>query len=103
MVSPNSVLAASAVLPGKADAPRVIQQFRSIFLVSGRGEMWRVCDCASVASEYVMPSAASTLPARVFLSLGRTREMRAVTFAPHQEREIDPVSLQTQLEEARVV
>ncbi|HTE46335.1 MAG TPA: hypothetical protein VK636_13870 [Gemmatimonadaceae bacterium] len=101
--STHSVLAALAVLPGKEAAPRVIQQFTSVFLVSGRGEMWRVFDCAAPNGQHVMPSAHSTLPVRIFLSLGRSQEVRARTFGAHEPRDIDPVSLQTQLEEAGAV
>jgi hypothetical protein len=100
MASSTSFLAALAVLPGKGDAPRVIQQFSSIFLVCGRGELWRVYDCATPEGPQAAPTAGSTLPVRIFVALANTTEVRARTFAPNEPRDVDPVSLQTQMIEA---
>jgi hypothetical protein len=92
------VAAALAVLPTE-HAPLVIQQFSSIFLVSGSGEVWRVYDSATPdGADRRMPSAASTLPHRLFLGLARKSEVRVYTFAPSEPREVDPVSLHEQLE-----
>lgn len=102
MVSTGSFLAALAVLPGQDDAPRVIQQFTSIFLVSRHGDLWRVYDGASPDGAQTTPSPRSTLPVRVFVPLGRKKEMRVRTFAPYEPREIDPESLQMQLDESDI-
>lgn len=102
MVSTGSFLAALAVLPANGNAPRVIQQFSSIFLVSRTGDLWGVHDCASPDGPPTTPSARSSLPVRIFVPLGRKTEMRAYTFAPFESREIDPESLQTQLDESDI-
>lgn len=103
MVPPSSVAAALAVLPTKDGAePRVIQQFTSIFLVSRYGELWRVYDSAAPdGADRRMPSGGSTLPYRLFLALARKTEVRVHTFVPGEKRDVDPYSLQAQLDESR--
>jgi hypothetical protein len=102
MVPLSSVAAALAVLPTNDGAePRVIQQFTSIFLVSRFGELWRVYDSAAPdGAERKMPSPGSSFPYRIFLALARKSEMRVHTFGPDGKREIDPVSLQAQLDDS---
>jgi hypothetical protein len=102
MVRTGSFLAALAVLPGNDNAPRVIQQFSSIFLVSRTGDLWGVHDCATPGGPQTTPSSRSTLPVRTFVPLGRRNETRARLFAPYESREIDPESLQAQLDEADI-
>ncbi|HEX4681843.1 MAG TPA: hypothetical protein VH277_03985 [Gemmatimonadaceae bacterium] len=99
MVPPSNIAAALAVVPSRPAAePRVIQQFTSIFLVSRRGDLWRVYDSATPdGAERRMPSASSTHPYRLFLALARRSELRVHAFAPDESREVDPVSLQEQL------
>ena len=99
----SSVAAALAVLPSKDGAePRVIQQFTSIFLVSRYGELWRVYDSAAPdGADRKMPSPGSTLPHRLFLALARKTEVRVHTFAPGASRDVDPASLQAQLDSAK--
>ena len=95
----SSVAAALAVLPAKDGTPRVIQQFSSVFLVSRLGELWRVYDADDPESgERVMPTAQSTKPHRLFLTLARAPQVRVFSFAPGAARDLDPVSLQTQLD-----
>ena len=95
----SSVAAALAVLPAKDDAPRVIQQFTSVFLVSRLGELWRVYDADDPdMGERVMPIAQSTKPYRLFMTLARASQRRVYTFAPGASHDIDPVTLQTQLD-----
>ena len=103
MVRSSSVAAALAVLPTQDGAePRVIQQFTSIFLVNRYGELWRVYDSAEPdGADRKMPSTGSTLPHRLFLALARKTEVRVHTFAPGETREVDPRSLQRQLDEAK--
>lgn len=105
MVPPSSVAAALAVLPTKDGAePRVIQQFTSIFLVGRYGELWRVYDSAAPdGADRRMPSPGSTLPYRLFLALARKTEVRAHAFAPGDSRDIDPPSLQKQLDESKSI
>jgi hypothetical protein len=105
MVRSSSVAAALAVLPTKDGAePRVIQQFTSIFLVSRYGELWRVYDSAAPdGADRKMPSMGSTLPYRLFLALARKTEVRAHQFAPGETRDVDPHSLQEQLDRSRAV
>lgn len=105
MVLTSSVAAALAVLPSKDGAePRVIQQFTSIFLVSRFGELWRVYDSAAPdGTERRMPSNGSSLPYRLFLALARKTEVRVHTFADDGSREIDPQSLQAQLDASRAL
>ncbi|MGH9886926.1 MAG: hypothetical protein ACREBE_15470 [bacterium] len=99
MVGTSSVAAALAVLPSKDDAPRVIQQFTSVFLVSRIGELWRVYDTDDPqVGERQMPTSLSTAPHRVFFALARKTQFRVFTFAPGASRELDPVSLQAQLD-----
>lgn len=101
----SSVAAALAVLPSKEGAePRVIQQFTSIFLVSRFGELWRVYDSSAPdGADRKMPSPGSTLPYRIFLALARKSEVRVHAFAPGEAREVDPHSLQGQLDESKNV
>ena len=97
----SSVAAALAVLPPRDDAPRVIQQFTSIFLVSRIGEIWRVYDANDVNSaDRRMPSEASSRPLRIFVALARKLEIRAHSFAPGESKAVDPLSLQRQLDES---
>jgi hypothetical protein len=105
MVRSSSVAAALAVLPTKDGAePRVIQQFTSIFLVNRFGELWRVYDSAAPdGADRKMPSTGSTLPYRLFLALARKTEVRVHAFAPGDNREIDPASLQAQLDASKPV
>jgi hypothetical protein len=101
MVSASSVAAALAVIPTKDDAPRVIQQFTSIFLVNRYGELWRVYDSeAPEGADRRMPSSKSTLPIRLFVALARRTELRVHTFAPGESHDTDPVSFQNQLDES---
>lgn len=50
-----------------------------------------------------MPSADSNGRFRLFLGLARKSEMRAYRFTADTSREIDPVSLQKQLDASRAV
>jgi hypothetical protein len=102
MVRSTSVAAALAVLPLKDGAePRVIQQFTSIFLVGRYGELWRVYDSAAPdGADRKMPSNGSSLPYRLFLALAQKSEVRVHAFAASDSREIDPPSLQEQLDSA---
>jgi hypothetical protein len=101
MFSATSVAAALAVIPSRDDAPRVIQQFTSIFLVSRYGELWRVYDStAPEGADRRMPSSGSVLPLRIFVALARKSEVRAHAFAPGSARGTDPVSLQEQLDDS---
>jgi len=101
MFSASSVAAAMAVIPTRDDAPRVIQQFTSIFLVNRYGELWRVYDStAPEGADRKMPSSGSTLPHRLFVALARKTELRVHTFAADTPHETDPVSLQEQLDDS---
>ena len=101
MVSARSVAAALAVIPTKDDAPRVIQQFTSIFLVNRYGELWRVYDSTGPeGADRKMPSAGSILPVRLFVALARKTEVRVYTFASGEAHDTDPVSLQDQLDQS---
>jgi hypothetical protein len=94
----GNVAVALAVLPPSAPEPRVIQQFTSTFLVDRHGDIWRVFDTNDVDSgERQMPSV-STFPLRVFIALARNAEMRVHSFARYAARDVDPVSLQAQLD-----
>lgn len=99
MLSTSSVAAALAVLPARDDAPRVIRQSTSIFLVSRHGELWRVYDGeASDVSSRTMPSPQSSHPSRIFVALAHQAETRAHQFASLHDRSIDPAALQEQLD-----
>ena len=99
MVSNGSVAAALAVLPTKDGTPRVIQQFTSVFLVSRLGELWRVYDADDPdVSERQMPSSQSSRPYRLFIALASKAQLRVHTFSENARRDIDPASLQTQLD-----
>lgn len=94
-----------AALAGRnGTEPRVIKQFTSIFLVGREGELWRVYDSSSPnGADRTMPSAESNARYRLFLGLARKSEMRAYAFAADTSREIDPASLQQQLDDSRAV
>ena len=94
----GNVAIALAVLPPSGPEPRVIQQFTSTFLVDRHGDIWRVYDTNDVDSgERQMPSV-STFPFRVFVALAWNAEMRVHSFARSTARDVDPVSLQAQLD-----
>ena len=100
MFSASSVAAALAVIPTRDDAPRVIQQFTSIFLVNRYGELWRVYDStAPEGADRKMPSSGSATPHRLFVALARKTELRVHTFAPGAPHDKDPLSLQAQLDD----
>jgi hypothetical protein len=104
MFGSTSVAAALAVIPSRDDAPRVIQQFTSIFLVSRYGELWRVYDStAPEGADRRMPSSGSILPLRVFVALARKSELRVHSFALGAAHDTDPVSLQQQLDDSVTV
>jgi hypothetical protein len=94
-----------AALAGRnGTEPRVIKQFTSIFLVGREGELWRVYDSSSPnGADRTMPSAESNARYRLFLGLARKSEMRAYAFSADTSREIDPASLQRQLDASRAV
>jgi len=100
--STSSVAAALAVLPfPTGDAPRVIRQFTSVFLVSSSGELWRVYDADSpTAVDRQMPSRGSEHPFRVFVALARKSQVRVHTFRPCETSDTDPGALQEQLNES---
>jgi hypothetical protein len=94
----GSVAVALAVLPASGPEPRVIQQFTSTFLVDRHGDIWRVYDANTADStERCMPSV-STFPFRIFIALARNAERRVHAFARNAGRDVDPVSLQMQLD-----
>jgi hypothetical protein len=101
MVATSSVAAALAVLPTQTDAPRVIQQFTSVFLVSRLGELWRVYDVDDPqASERFMPTCFTNRSHRIFVSLARNAQLRVHAFAPGMPRDLDPLTLQEQLDQS---
>lgn len=101
MFTSDRLAAPPDILPLRNDAPRVIQQFTAVFLVSGANELWRVYDCdVPEAAGRQMPSPSSTSPHRVFVALARTNAVRVHTFAADSRRDIDAASLQQQLDES---
>ena len=94
----GNVAIALAVLPPSGPEPRVIQQFTSTFLVDRHGDIWRVYDTNDVESGERQMPAVSTFPFRVFIALARNAEMRVHSFARNTARDVDPVSLQAQLD-----
>ena len=104
MVRTSGVAAALAVIPGNDDVPRVIRQFTSIFLVSRAGELWRVYDVETPEStDRLMPSADARVPCRLFMALARDEQVRVHRFDQRDSHELDPVSLQGQLEASTIV
>jgi hypothetical protein len=107
MSEPSTIAAPlAAALMGRTSStePRVIQQFTSIFLVGRAGELWRVYDSSSPnGADRTMPSAESNARYRLFLGLARKSEMRAYAFTADVSRDIDPISLQKQLDASRAV
>jgi len=106
MSEPSTVAAPIvAALTGRTGTePRVIRQVTSIFLVGRAGELWRVYDSSSPSgADRTMPAADSNARYRLFLGLARKSEMRAYTFTADGSRDIDPLSLQKQLDASRAV
>ena len=100
-VQMSSVAAALAVLPGENDEPRVIRQSTSIFFVSHTGGLWRVFDAESPDSaDPQMPSAESGLPVRLFMALARDEQLRVHRFNQDESRDVDPSTLQRQLDDS---
>jgi hypothetical protein len=89
------------VLPASGPEPRVIQQYQSTFLVDRHGDIWRVYDGNEIdGGERHMPSV-SPCSFRMFIPLARNAAMRVHSFARDSAREVDPVSLQAQLDGSR--
>ena len=85
--------------PQQDGAPRVLQQFTSIFLVSRFGELWRVYDCDETdGTNRRMPSEANDAAGRVFVSLTDDVQERMHPFAKSEDRRLEPNLLQAQLE-----
>lgn len=98
----NQVVGALAVLPTSDIAPRVIQQFTSVFLVSRTGELWRVYDSdAADGTGRNMPSAGLTPRSRVFVAIAQTSHVRLREFHPGEPHGIRPEDLQEQLDAAK--
>lgn len=99
-MSPTSSLAAvPATGPQQDSAPRVLQQFTSIFLVSRFGELWRVYDCDEAdGTNRRMPSETNDAIGRVFVSLTDDVQERLHAFARSEDRRLEPNLLQAQLE-----
>lgn len=98
----GNVAIALAVLPSNGPEPTVIQQLSSVFLVDRDGGIWRVYDANAVDSaERRMPSV-STFPFRLFVALARQAQTRVHAFERDARRDVDPVSLQAQLDDSRV-
>ena len=97
----SSVAAALAVLPGEDDEPRVIRQSTSVFFVSRAGGLWRVFDAESHESaDPQMPSAESGLPVRLFMALAKDDQLRVHRFSQDESRDVDPATLQRQLDDS---
>jgi|SRR3954464_9616342 len=98
--SAGSVAAVLAVLPSASDdAPRVIRQFTSVFLMSCRGELWRVYEADTPdALDRHIPWRGSSHCYRVFIGLAHHNPVRVHAFAPGESRETDPTTLQDQLD-----
>jgi len=96
----GSVAAALAVLPSTiGDAPRVIRQFTSVFLMSSHGELWRVYETDTPdATDRHIPWRGSSHCYRVFIGLTREGPVRVHAFEPDESRETDPATLQDQLD-----
>ena len=95
----GSVAAALAVLPVGDDAPRVIRQFTSVFLMSSHGELWRVYEADTPdALDRHMPWRGSQQQFRVFIGLAHDSPVRVHAFQPGDSRDTDPLTLQDQLD-----
>jgi len=100
----SQVVGALAVLPPSDVAPRVIQQFTSVFLVSRTGELWRVYDSdATDGTGRKMPSAGLTPRSRVFIAIAQTSEVRVRRFRADEAHGIRPDELQVQLDGATLL
>ena len=85
-------------------APRSIQRSTSVFLLSRRGELWRVVDTDRPGSvRQNVPTASTAFPYRVFAALSRPEDVRVYTFPRASSHAIDATSLQRQLDESTVV
>jgi hypothetical protein len=99
MFSSIGVAAALAVLPALDNAPSVIRQFTSVFLVASNGELWQVYDVeAADPLRRHMPTPDSIHPRRVFVAMADQNRMRVYSFAGEGPRNVDPTSLQSQLD-----
>lgn len=91
--------AVPATAPQQDSAPRVLQQFTSIFLVSRFGELWRVYDCDEAdGTNRRMPSEINDATGRVFVSLTDEGQERMHAFGKSEDRRLEPNLLQAQLE-----
>ena len=97
---PMSPTSSTAAVPGTQDsAPRVLQQFTSIFLVSRFGELWRVFDCDETdGTRRRMPSETHDAIGRVFVALTDDAQERMHAFGKSEDRRLEPNLLQAQLE-----
>jgi hypothetical protein len=102
-MSPTSSLAAvPSAMPQQDSAPRVLQQFTSIFLVSRFGELWRVFDCEEADGvNRRMPAETHEAAGRVFVALSDEPHERVHMFGASEDRRLEPKLLQAQLERSR--
>ena len=102
MPSPQPAANVAATPPIDYTAPRTIQRSTSVFLLSRRGELWRVVDTDRPSGmRENIPSASTAFPFRVFNSLTRAGDVRVYTFPRAASHAIDAPSLQQQLDEAK--
>lgn len=100
MTHPNQP---ATIVAGTDTVPRLVRQFTALFLVTPKGEVWRVFDSDEpTGSSRFTPSDSPTMVARVFLGSGTRAITRVYRFGHGESRAIDAERLQEQLIASKV-
>ena len=88
----------AAVMASTDAVPRLVRQFTALFLVSPKGDVWRIFDSddANGKTRYA-PSNDQKVRARVFIGSGALPIVRVYEFGPDEPRSVTAETLYGQL------
>ena len=93
----------AAVMASTDAVPRLIRQFTALFLVTPRGDVWRVFDSDDLAGDRrYAPSSDPNVRTRVFIGSGARPPIRVYEFVGDEPRSIGAERLFEQLLAAKL-
>jgi hypothetical protein len=94
----------AAIVASTDAVPRLVRQFTALFLVTPRGEVWRVFDSDDATGETrCSPSSDPNIRTRVFVGSGPRPQMKVYEFQKDEPRSIGAERLYEQLVAARLL